>query len=323
MHTYTLILSVFIFFATAYIAIKIQPKITINKILISIFSAAILSITVFFIIKFLNNLPYDSAIKHSFFILIPFFVYIIYQFSLLENNNLFLNIFHGYKIGIDTEDNKLYLKFIGLSFFSYGFLYHESNNIFMYIMFIIFPVILMLETLSTLVLLLILIFTLSLNFYLIFTTIISLGIIKLFDLLITNLNTKYYKKLAIHQANNIKYNFLFNTTHDFISKFKIKTDDFSVLYYYDPIENITYSIKLNLIDELYNIINFNNFRTFLMFPKLNKSINLSFNDINFYYVKSEQYLKPIDFNQIKMQQELLDIEYLIKKEIKISELFKY
>ena len=323
MDIYILILSLFMFATSFYISIRIFSELNSKSILLSFLISLLFSATTYTGIHFLNSEPYNSAIKHSFFILIPFLFYIIYQFSLLENKNLFLNIFNGYKIGIDIEDSKLYLKFIGLSFCSYGFLYNESNNIFIYIMFILFPVILMLETLTTLVLLLILIFTLSLNFHLIFTTIISLLIIKLFDLLITNLNTKYYGKLANCQSNNIKYNFSFNTTQDFISKFKIKTQDFSVLYYYDPVEDITYSIKLNLIDELYNIINLNDFRTFLMFPKLNKNISLSFNDINFYYVKSEQYLKPTDFNEIKIPEEVLDIEYLIKKEIKIKELFKY
>lgn len=323
MHTYTLTLSFFIFFATTYIAIKIQPKITINKTLISIFSAAILSITVFFSIKFLNNLTYDSAIKHSFFILNIYLIYLTFKFLLLKNEDLFWETFSGYKIEPELELNKIYMSFIGLSFSLYGILYFEQGNIFSFILFILIPLILIMGTVNNLAITLIIIFTIPLNFYLILTTIISLIIIKLFNLFLSFLNEKYFEKISYSQIFNLAYNFSFDSTYEFILKFKPIKSDFYILYFYDEKEDITYSFELDIKDKLKEIASINKLKMFFILPLSKNKINVSFDNIKFYYNKGRNYKTTSNSKEINLENESEDLEKIIIDNIKIKEMLKY
>lgn len=323
MNNYNLILSVFIFFSALYISIQIQPKLNIKDSIKSTFLSLFLSTIIYFSIKFINTTSYDSAIKHSFLILNIYLLYLTFKFLLLKNEDLFLQTFSGYTIKPDIELNKVYMSFIGVSFSLYGILYFEQANIFSFILFILLPLTLMMGTMNNIAITLIIIFTILLNFYLILTTIISLVIIKLFNLLLSFLNEKYFEKISYSQIFQLEYNFLFDSTYEFISKFKTIKSSFYILYYYDEKEDITYSFGLDIKDKIKDISAKNKLKMFFIFPLSKNKINVSFEDIKFYYNHGETYNRTINSNKIDLLNESEDLEKTIRDSIKIKEILKY
>lgn len=330
MEIYILIISGFIFLSTVYVAINIQNKLNFKNICYSILSGFILSSVIYFLIEFLNSRQYDSAIKHSFFILSSFLIYITIKYSLIKNETLFLELFYGFKIDPNINIKKIILNFIAISFFSYSFLYFDHNNVFIYIIFFLLSLFLifehtMLEGIYKVIIILMAIFTgFLLNFDLIITTLLSLIIIQLFNLGILFLNTKHFEKIAYSNISNINYNFKFPTTYDFISRFEIKNYDLSILYYYNKKENVTYAIQLDLKEQLNSIIKNNNIKIFFMlFNSGTKKIEISFNDLKFYYLKGENYLTLNESNKIVIPEEIEDLDYFIQKKLNLKEILKY
>ncbi len=322
MDNYNLTLSVFIFFSTLYISIQIQ-KINIKNTIKSIFLSLFVSTMIYFAIKFINSIPYSSAIKHSFLILNIYLIYLTFKFSLLKNEELFIKTFYGYKIVPDIEINKIYMSFIGLSFYLYGILYFDNINIFSFILFLLIPLTLLLGTINQIIITLIVIITIQLNFYLIFTTIISLVLIKLFNLFLVFLNEKYFEKVSYYQILKIEYNFLFDSTYEFISKFKTINSDFYILYFYDEKEDITYSVGLDIKEKVKNIAAINKLNFFLLYPLSKNKINVSFDNIKFYYNHGETYNKTINSNQIDVLTESANLEDIIRQKIKLKEILNY